>query len=232
MKYVALRKTLQSALCLCLTPLMVAQQAAEPQSARYRSLPTATIPDEVVIPKGTRIELVSLEHVSSDTAKEKSLVRFALAKDLVVNGVKVLDVGTPVEGKVSRVRRGVPYRQWGELTITIRRIQIGNHAHMRLRSSDPENPESMVDEWAQCALVFPLCITAIIAFSTLSRTKPTGDNERAVLPPCVGWTFWTGSSFRFTKQHRAESKAAHPPSSQATCSNIASNQSLRGVQVK
>jgi hypothetical protein len=229
-----IRRTLQSALCLFLAPLMVAQQPAEPQSALDASRPTAMFLDDVVIPKGTRIELVSVENVSSDTAKENSLVRFALAKDLVVNEVTVLDAGTPVEGRVSRVRRGVPYRQWGELTITIRKIQIGNHAHMRLRSSDPENPESMVDGFAMCALVFPLCIALAIGFRNgggASR-KPGGTNERAVLPPCVGWTFWTGSSFKITEQHRAESKAALRASPRLTCSNIASNQSVRGVQVK
>jgi hypothetical protein len=229
-----IRTNLQSALCLCLAPMLVAQQTAEPQSARYASQPTVMFPGEMVIPKGMRIELVSVENVSSATAKEKSLVRFALAKDLLVNGVTVLDAGTPVEGRVSRVRRGVPYRQWSELTITIRKIQIGNHAHIRLRSSDPENPESMVDELAQCALVFPLCIAAIIALRNGggSYPKPAGDNEQAVLPPCVGWTFWTGSPFRVTEQPRAESKAALLASPRLTCSNIASNQSVRGVQVK
>ena len=229
-----IRTTLQSALCLCLAPMLVAQQTYGPQSARYASQPTAMFPGEVVIPKGTRIELLSVEQISSDTAKENSLVRFALARDLLVNGVTVLDAGTPVEGRVSRVRRGVPYRQWGELTITIRKIQIGTHAHMRLRSSDPENPESMVDELAQCALIFPLCIAAIITLRNGggSYPKPAGDDEQAVLPPCVGWTFWTGSLFRFTEQHRAESRTALHASSQATCTNITSNQSVRGVQVK
>jgi hypothetical protein len=234
MKRVVFRKTLRSALCLCLTPLLVAQQPYEPLSAGYASKPTAMFPGEVTIPKGTRIELVSLENVSSATAREDSKVRFALAKNLVIDEVTVLDAGTPVEGRVSRVRREVPYRQWGELTITIRDVRIGNHAHMRLRSSDPENPESMVDGLAMCALVFPLCIALAIGFRNGGggHRKPAGDNEQAVLPPCVGWTFWTGSSFRITEQHRAESKAALLASSRVTCTNIASNQALRGVQVK
>jgi hypothetical protein len=232
MRCVVFRKTLLSALCLCLALLLVAQQPVEPQSARYTSLPTAMFPDEVIIPKGTRIELVSLENVSSATAKENSLVRFALAKDLVVNEVTVLDAGTPVEGRVSRVRRGVPYSQWGALGITIKEIQIGNHSHVRLRSSDPEQSESMVDELAQCALIFPLCIAAIIAFSSGGTRKPTGDDEQAVLTPCVGWTFWTRSSFKITERHRAELKVALRASSQVACTNIASNQALRGVQVR
>jgi hypothetical protein len=227
-----IRTSLHSALCLCLSPLLVAQ-AVEPQSARYNSLPTM-VPDEVIIPKGTRIELVSLEYVSSATAKENSLVRFALAKDLVVNEVTVLDAGTPVEGTVSHVRPGVPYRQWGKLDITIKKIQLGNHSNLRLTSSDPEPGESMIDGLAMCALVFPLCIALAIGFRNGGgdRRRPAGDDEQAVLPPCVGWTYWTGSSFRITEKHISESKAALHATSHVTCNNTSSNHALRGVQVR
>ena len=217
-----IRNTFQPAVCLLLATLLVAQQTP------------ALSQNEVIIPKGTRIELVSQDNISSATAVQNSVVRFALAKDLVVNEVTVLTAGTPVEGRVSRVRRGVPYRKWGELTISIKRIQIGNHSYARLRSSDPESTESMIDDFGMCALVLPLCIALAIGFKEASgkTPKPGSDGAQAVLAPCVGWTFWTGSDFKFTEHLRAESKTALHADAPAACIRIVSNQTIRGVQVR
>jgi hypothetical protein len=228
-----IRGTLQSALCLCLSPLLVAQQAVDRQSARYNSQPTM-IPSEVIIPKGTRIELISLEYVSSASATDNSLVRFALAKDLVVNEVTVLGAGTPVEGRVSRVRRGVPYRQWGKLNIAIKQIQIGHHSHLRLTSSNPEPSESMVDELAMC-LISAVCVAMVIAFafSKGSQGKPAGDGGQAVLPQCAGgWIFWTRSSFKVSDLDITEGKAALTVRPPITCTNVCENQSRGQVQVR
>ncbi len=224
------RSTLQSALCLCLASMLVAQQTAVAQSAK--SPQQSAIPDVVIIPKGTRIELASLENVSSATAKENSVVRFALAKDLVVNEVTLLYAGTLVEGKVSHVRRGVPHRQWGTLTITIKKIQIGTHSHLRLTSRNPEPSGSKVDEYAMCALVFPLCIAMIIAFIPGSREKPPADAGQALLPPCVKSTFWTGSTFKISDQDIAEEKAALPASYRATCTDPSEKQSRGQVRIR
>ena len=226
------RKTLQGALCLCLSPLLVAQQAIMAPPATYFPQSAAMMSNEVIIPKGTRIDLVSLENVSSATATEKSTVRFALAKDLIVNGVTVINAGSPVEGRVSRVRRGVPYRKWGSLSITIRKMQIGNHAQVRLLSSDPESPESKVDEWAQCVMIFPLCGAMIIALSRLEHAKPGGNDEQAVLSSCAGWTFWTGSDFKVSDQDIADAKSTLSARSPMICTNAGQDHSRGHVQVK
>ena len=156
-----LHTRLQSVLCLLLTPLLVAQQATTTphvttaeQQIRIQSQSAAGMTD-VVIPKGTRIEVVSLENVSSLTAQKNTPVRFALATDLEVAGVTVLYAGTSVEGEVAKVRRGVPYKRWGMLKIDIRSITINPHSRLRLRSSDPEHSESMIDELAMCFLAAP-----------------------------------------------------------------------------
>lgn len=226
-----IRTAFQSALCLLLAPLLIAQQAVEPPSANYRPQSTAMI-NEVVIPKGTRIDLVSLENVSSATTTENSVVRFALAKDLVVNDVTVLEAGALVEGRVSRVRRGVPYRKWGKLSITIRKMHIGNHAHVRLISSDPESPESKVDEWTQCVMVFPWCIAMIIGFSQLGHASPGGNNEQAYLSSCASWTLWTGSDFKVSDRDIAEGKTALSGRSPSPCTNVRQDHSRGQVQVK
>lgn len=216
-----LRTRLQSALCLLLTPLLVAQQVTTPhvttaeQQIRIQPPSAAGIPD-VVIPKGTRIEVVSLQNVSSLTAQKNAPVQFAVASNLEVAGVTVLYAGTSVEGRVAKVRRGIPHKRWGMLRIDIRSITINPHARLRLRSSDPEHSESMIDELAMCFLAAPYWCLPMIVLSLRSE-KPGDSGAQKVSSACSRSVVWTASNFTISAQEVAESKAALPTHPMVSC---------------
>jgi hypothetical protein len=107
-----IRSLLQSAFCLCLSPLLVAQQTGQTAPTLAPAIPSQSpsatpTPAVVTIPEGTKIEIVPLENVSSEFAVAGSPVRFAVARNIVVNGVTVLHAGAPVTGTVTSVKRGV-----------------------------------------------------------------------------------------------------------------------------
>lgn len=178
-------KMFQFALCTFLSPLLVAQQSAT-----------------VHIPKDTKIEMVALEVVSSNTAIVGMPVRFAVAKDVVVDGVTVFPVGTPVTGAVSKVVRGVPGRSEGFLRIRVREISRDGGVPLRLTSADPRFRQSRRDRFNEGAVntletlgglvLLPLELPMAIAMSAGENGKPSGKN--AVLPRCFHVDYWTAVS--------------------------------------
>ena len=115
-------KLFASVLCIVLSPLLVAQQAAN-----------------INIPKDTKIELVSLERVSSKAALRGATVRFAVARDVAIGGVLLLPAGTPVFETVTKVV-SVAGKRPGSLRIRIREIAIPGNSLIRLTNSDPKYP--------------------------------------------------------------------------------------------
>lgn len=102
-----IRKLLQSALCFILCPLLVAQQLPAPamaSDAPQSSTPapaTATphpLPEFVTIPKDKKIELVLLDSVSPSKSKREDVIRYAVEKDVVVDGIVILHSGSIVPG--------------------------------------------------------------------------------------------------------------------------------------
>lgn len=179
------RATLQSALCLVLSPLLVAQQA----------VPTPASPHapSITIPKDTKIELIAMESISSETAIKGSTVRFEVANDISVNGLIVLWAGTPVTGKVTKVRRGTAYRQWAVLKIRVNAVTLTNGPTLRLTRSRPRNRHSIAPkDIATCAALFPLCILAALGATEDGNEKPSAhSDEQSVLSACSVWEFWT-----------------------------------------
>ena len=92
-----IRTTMESILCLVLSPLLAALQASAQPARQADILPASA---QVFIPKDTEFHLIGLETHSSAPAKKGDPVRFAVTKDVVLDGVKVIPVGTPVIGRV------------------------------------------------------------------------------------------------------------------------------------
>jgi hypothetical protein len=137
-----LKRMLQSALCLILCPLLVAQQLPAPAStddASLRSMPApATVappplPEFVTIPKHTKVELISLEEVSSATATKGQFVRLAVANDVLVNGMVVIPRGTLASGAVSYVIKGAPGKRDGYLSVAPRIIFLSNRKSIKVQ---------------------------------------------------------------------------------------------------
>jgi hypothetical protein len=123
-----IRWLLQSTLCLILCPLLAAQQVAPPAppaDAPQNALPRP-LSDFITIPQYTKIELISLEDVSSATATKGQFVRLAVANDVLVNGMIVIPKGTLASGVVSYVIKGAPGKRDGYLSVDPRIIFLNN----------------------------------------------------------------------------------------------------------
>ena len=108
------RTTLQAALCLLLSPLLVAQQTPGSTGQAPDQNPSATTrSSKREIPKGTRIPLVLLDPLSSATAQKGQTIRFAVARDVVVDGTTVIRRGAAATGIVTKARKAVAGKRDG-----------------------------------------------------------------------------------------------------------------------
>jgi hypothetical protein len=90
-----------------------------------------------VLPRGTEVTLVLIDTLSSATAKNGQAVRFAVAQDLAVNGIVVVPRGTPAEGIVTHVRKGIPGKQNGSLRIEPRELLLNDGTRLKLSRNLP-----------------------------------------------------------------------------------------------
>jgi hypothetical protein len=136
-----IRWLLQSTLCLILCPLLAAQQVAPPaapgDSPQNLAPASATaapdpVPEMITIPKNTEIEFITLEAVSSATATKGQLIRLAVGKDMIINGLVVIRKGTLAMGKVTHLTKGVPGKKDGYLQIEPSTLILGNGRRVKL----------------------------------------------------------------------------------------------------
>jgi hypothetical protein len=168
-------------LSLALAPVLTAQQAAS-----------------TIVPKGTEIELVSLETVSTETAAKGSRVRFAVAKDVAIRGLTVIRAGTPVMGVITKAERGIAYQQWPTLRIHVKEVRTREGLDLPL---SPWAPVADPGAWkfrAACVPLFLVCL----ALKNLENNgwgedgapKPDqSSGQQAVFPPCVVISIWTAA---------------------------------------
>lgn len=159
-------KFLQSVLCLCLSPLLVAQEAADPaimpnreSSASAHAVSAASIK----VPKGTEVNLVLLESISSATAKKGQTVHMAVAQDVEVDGTIVIPGGAPANGIVTHLRKAVPGKNDGYVELKGVGLTLPNGTPMKLSEYPPG--EDACGDFGPCWVMFPVfgAIDAIFA---------------------------------------------------------------------
>jgi hypothetical protein len=206
-----IRRFLQSALCICLSPLLVAQ----------RNSVTGT----VMVPKNTKIELMALETVSSETARKGSLIRFAVVNNVIFDGITVIADGSPVTGIVTKVNRGVAFHRWAELRIHVKEVRIGSGLRLPLSPWQDVGREGTGGDLAWCIVFFVPCI----ALRNLGNNgwgedgapKPdAGSGRQAILRPCVIFDFWTKASLRVDQSELPEATASLPAPPGAACREL------------
>ena len=107
-----IRRMIQSALCLILSPLLAAHQAAaeaqQPaaEPATPEAVSTLALPASLDFVKGRKIQLVAQKPVSMEMAQIGAPFQFVVDKDVVVDGVTLIRAGTPVIGVIAKVNRG------------------------------------------------------------------------------------------------------------------------------
>ena len=193
-----MQRTIQILLVVLLCPLLAAQQPVIQSNLEPRAKA-----EVVTIPTETRIEFFLLEAVSSATAKRGQIVHLAAAEDFSVNGVVVIPKGTTAEGKVTKVRKGVPGKQDGQIDVEATSVLLSNGQSLRLQKNamDPEWDLDCRDHVGPCVLFFIfeaapilaiLAMTAALSPITLAyklrehqpslKTQPAG--TQMILQPC------------------------------------------------
>jgi len=135
-----MRKLLQSALCLCLGPMLVAQQDIQPVSTSAPPPASQIEPTKqyVTLPGDTNIELLPPGPTTFGGGKEGVVVQFVVNKDVVVGGVPVVHAGVPVVGVVDHVKRGLKFKhRAAEMEIRVTEMVSGNPVELHLRCFDP-----------------------------------------------------------------------------------------------
>ncbi len=139
-----IRITVQAALCLCLSPLLVAQQAMEqPQQPLPANRAGTPVPVKIKIPAGTAITVGALEAKSSATAHVGDTVPFVVADDVFVNGIRIIAAGTKLTGKVVKVRKGKPRHYNGEIKVKLDELKLGNGIKLRLTDKNPKKTRAI-----------------------------------------------------------------------------------------
>ena len=141
-----IRTTLQSVLCLCLAPMLVAQQAVSNEPGTSVSTKAET----VTLRKGTVVALVLIDPVSSATAQKGQAVRLALAEDVIVNGVVVIRRGAPAVGVIKSVSKAVPGKHNGYLQIEPVSLTPQYMSSIVLNGYTPTGGDGVCDGFGSC----------------------------------------------------------------------------------
>jgi len=177
-------KLIQCALCFILCPLLVAQQAAPPTAspdAPQPSMPAPAtnaprpLPEFVTVPKGTKIELVMLDPLSSATNKRGDTIRFAVAKDVIVDGIVAIHAGTPATGIVTAVKKMIPRKSSGQICFRTMSIEIAGHKGV-LMAYD----RLLEDRGLFIAVVVVMVVTAPIVIALVIALLPIALPIKAV----------------------------------------------------
>lgn len=175
-----IRKMLQAVLCLILSPLLMAQQIAPPVNAPTESK------KPIVVKKKTFIKLLILETVSSATATNGQPVRMVVKEDVLIDGAVAISKSTPATGIVAGVRKAVPGKKDGSVTIKPESVRLPNSKPIALRHYNYTlEDDAMCSGFLNC---LPLVVGAyvygagdLIAYP-FRKHQVTGEDE--VLPAC------------------------------------------------
>ncbi|HEV3420630.1 MAG TPA: LssY C-terminal domain-containing protein [Candidatus Acidoferrum sp.] len=81
-------------------------------------------PPELILPRGTPVELQSVETISSARAHKGDRVEFAVTKDVQVAGFTVIGTGARAEGSVVGVKGKRPLGMGGDLIIKLDSVEL------------------------------------------------------------------------------------------------------------
>ncbi|MGA2906062.1 MAG: hypothetical protein ABSE36_00015 [Terracidiphilus sp.] len=162
-----IRRLIPSALCIFLSPLLIAQQTAQQgTTSAPQPAPPAPIPLQITLSHDAPILIVSPGDVPFAKIKPGTTIRFVIDRDVIVNGVKVFPASTPIEGVVEKVIHASRFQnRSAQMFIRVGESASGTAANILLRCSNPvdnlDNPFNAAG--AQFTVVGILNTFAIVA---------------------------------------------------------------------
>jgi hypothetical protein len=212
-----LQKSLAAVLCLVLCPLLAAQRTLAPVATSdvpQTSVPALALnaphalPEFVTIPKDTQIELMLLDPLSSATYKRGDPFRYAVAKDLIVDGIVAMPSGAPLAGVVTKATKAVPHKRYGDIDFRPTDIEVVEHHKLRLTDS-PSGPSMTRKERRQMALISlavpimaPVGLVLLgvnaglgLVIEAIDKDPQKGKND-VKFPVCQGQTWYVKSKTR------------------------------------
>jgi hypothetical protein len=160
-----IRKLFESALCILLAPLLVAQQAAqplEPQATAPIAIGTATArspssSDLGRLTNATQIDLVVLDPISSKTATVGTQIRFHVLRDMSVQNTPIIRAGALVTGTVKKVTVASKRRHRdGQIKVRLYSYKTGTGQTIRFTGVSPEGRLERKENRKEALKLLPL----------------------------------------------------------------------------
>jgi hypothetical protein len=117
------------------TPPASTDQSAANQAANAPAQAPAAQP--IVVPEGTRIEVVLDQSLSSKTASEGQSFSATVVDPIVVDGQEVISKGAHARGTVTSAKAAGRFKGASELGLALRTIEV-NGQRYEIRASTPE----------------------------------------------------------------------------------------------
>lgn len=188
-----IRTTLQGALCLCLSPFLVAQQPIGNglgQTATANAPIVQTHARPLEIPRKTIVRLVPLESVSSATAYKGQLVRLAVKENVILNGSIIIPKGTLASGVISDLRKAIPGKRDGDLSIKPVSLTLPDGSLIALHEHFDTGGDEVCEGFVGCLPVaaivvatFPIAVAFYIA-SWFPRHHASESGNDVMIGPC------------------------------------------------
>lgn len=200
-----------SCLCFLMTTTLLAQETAS-VAPPLRAAPLASsnpepAPGPLTLKKGTEVELVLLETVSSATAVKGQAVHFAVAKDVVADGLVVIPRGAAATGVVTSVQKAVKDKRDGYVVVAPRKVEVGLGSWASLRWTRPgvKDCDEFCPTWGVVAAIVafsPILVAGLVLVAPwvliawLSDRGSGTEGRDQVIQPCWRETMYTAAEVK------------------------------------
>jgi hypothetical protein len=167
------RKLLQSALCICLSPLLIAQQTVQ-SAVGQSALPQIHI--DLTGDAGVRFLIPQPDWLG--TVETGDLVKFVVGADVTSGDAVLFHAGAPVDGVVGQVKHSsrVHHRD-GQIFINVTEMVSGKMTEIVVRCSNPADmyvpsasPRSSMSVGHAIACIAVLGLILLVAYGATHHT--------------------------------------------------------------
>jgi len=115
-----------------------------------------TPPEEIVLPEGTALNVVTAQAITSKTANLNDVVNFKVDEDVVINGQVVIRKGTTAVGSVMHATKGGYMGKSGKLGLQVESTQTVENGRVKLRAAKGREGDDETNKAAVLSMISPL----------------------------------------------------------------------------